>query len=226
MLKNLVCLAQARVIGGNKKTPHICSICIDQENKELVRVCLPFAAKSLMPIRRWSEFTCDLEKQSSDSRKESYFINLNGNNQYKGDLSASRKNLIHKQLAGFVKDEEILISEGSTIGVKLIKNVKLSFQSLSEKHVKIKQVMESKYGLWYSEKAIRIVGEDFITSKKFNRLLLDWNFAEAYRKINDASAIKEILQSYKYPYLITGTTLQRRKSFMAISVLSSKFLYA
>lgn len=225
MLKNLICLAQARVIGGNKKTPHICSICIDQDNEELVRVCLPFAARSLMPIRRWSEFTCDLEKQSNDSRKESYFINLNGNNQYKGELSPSRKNLIHKQLAGFVKDEEVLICEGSTIGVKLVKNIKLSFQSLSEKHVKIKQTMESKYGLWYSEKTIKIVGEDFITSKKFNRLLLDWNFAEAYRKTNNVLAIKQTLQSYKHPYLITGTTLQRRKSFMAISVLSSKLLY-
>ena len=105
--------------------------------------------------------------------------------------------------------------------------MKLHFCKLPEKHIRHREVMRSRYYLWYSRKLVYVSGEDLITNKGYKRQLLDWQIAETLRlnRHQDDKTIEAELrvriERYRAPYLITGTTLQRRKNFMAISVLSA-----
>lgn len=230
MYRKLTCIAQARVIAGRKTAPHICSIVLDRDTSTLLRVCLPFDSKENMPIRRWSTFEAVLEKQSRDTRQESFFIDDKKHNVLncaKGQATAS----IHRELLNLAVPEEQLIEEKRTIGVKKLKSLVLHFESLDAKAKQIEENMEEYYDLVFAEKIIRVSGEDALTGKKYGRQLLDWNLYETMRinRCNNikqtTKEIKETINRYKHPYFITGTTRRRRKSFMAISVLSSPFSY-
>lgn len=221
MRKRLICVAQARVIGGNKKAPHICTISLDADTGELVRTCLPFGNTSDMPVRRWSVFEVKLEKLSADTRAESYFVVEDADNVCGDKLTNSQQKTVHKHLLSLAVPEEQLIEENRSIGVKLIQDIKLHFLSLDTKHTGIRHVMNNKYGLWYSDKMLKVSGKDLLTEKPFNRLLLDWPFMEGLRKNMPYSDLRFAVSRMKYPYLITGTHIRRRRSFMAISVLSS-----
>lgn len=221
MRKKLVCIAQARVIGGNKKAPHICTISIDLDNGELIRTCLPFGSTSDMPVRRWSIFEVTVEKLSADTRAESYFIVESANNICGDKLTNSEQKYMHTHLLNLATCEEQLIEDNKSIGIKLVKDLKLHFLSLDTKHKGIQRVMNNRYSLWYSDKMLRVSGADIITQKSFNRLLLDWPFMEALRKNMTYKDLRLAIDRMKHPYLITGTHVRRRKSFMAISVLSS-----
>lgn len=224
MLKQLVCVAQARLIAGRNTKPHICSIALDQEENKLLRVCLPYGSSFHMPVRRWSVFTAELEKQSRDTRIESYFIN--------GSIQICEKGKgtpgLHRQLLNLAVPEAQLIDENRTIGVKKIDSLKLHFLSLDERNNNIKNVMSDEYDLSYIRKVIRVSGVDSLTKEKYGRLLLDWQLYETMRKqrnIEELSVtiknLRKTIEKYKHPYFITGTTRRRRKHFMSISVLSS-----
>lgn len=221
MRKRLICIAQARVIGGNKKAPHICTISLDTDTGDLVRTCLPFGSSIAMPVRRWSAFEVTVEKLSADTRAESYFVVENAENMCGDKLTYSQQKAVHAHLISLAVPEEQLVDENRSIGVKLIQDIKLHFLSLDTKHRGIKSVMHNKYGLWYSDKMLKVSGKDLLTEKPFNRLLLDWPFMEGLRKNIPYDDLRFAVSRMKYPYLITGTHIRRRKSFMAISVLSS-----
>lgn len=221
MRKRLICIAQARVIGGNKKAPHICTISLDNDTGELVRTCLAFGNTAEMPVRRWSTFEVEVEKLSADTRPESYFIVEHADNICGDKLTYSQQKIIHAHLLNLAVPEEQLIEQNKSIGVKHVKDLKLHFLSLDTKHKNIQKVMNTRYGLWYADKMLRVSGKDSITGKSFNRLLLDWPFMEALRKNMPHHDLRNSVDRMQYPYLITGTHIRRRKSFMAVSVLSS-----
>ena len=229
MKKDLICIAQARVIGGRKKLPHICSIAFDENAERLVRVCLPFDSSENMPVRRWTRFSPHVEQTASDTRIDSFFIDMNYDIPWKPG-KPSRK--LHEKLLALACPEDNLIEQGLTIGIKKVDSVKVYFHKLDEKHIRHRHNMSSKYGLWYPSKLLSIKGRDMLTQAGYSRLLLDWSFAETMRKELKRKPENEVkkdirnrLENYKHPYLVCGTTLQRRKNFMAISVLSSPFSY-
>jgi hypothetical protein len=224
MLYNLTCIGQARIIGGAKKQPHVCSIVLDNGTGNLLRVCLPYGSSQDMGIRRWSKFTAKLVKLSADTRPESYFIDDSHTVEYEpGKSSVS----LHRHLLSLACPEDELKDKGLTIGVKRIVDFSLHFVKLDDRHRRYKETMSMRYNLWYPSKLVKISGTDALTGMRYSRLLLDWQIHEALRKGKHLpekqveNDLRKRLLAYKMPYLITGTTLVHRKSFMAVSVLSA-----
>lgn len=224
MLKQLICVAQARLIAGKNTKPHICSIALDREENKLLRVCLPYGSSFNMPVRRWSVFTVELEKQSRDTRIESYFIRGHIQDCEKGKGTPA----LHRQLLNLAVPEAQLIDENRTIGIKKVDSLKLHFLSLDERNKNIEDVMHDEYDLSYIKKVIRVSGTDSLTKENYKRLLLDWQLYETMRKQGNVEELsvtiknlKETIEKYRHPYFVTGTTRRRRKQFMSISILSS-----
>jgi hypothetical protein len=222
MLRELICIAQARVIGGRVKSPHVCSVVFDNERETLLRTCLPMKRRDEMPVRRWTVFTAELERDYSDPRAESY-IPVEGSIKETGVLNEAGKAFMHAGLVGMATPEDELVSAKASLGVKLVVPESLRFHvnTPDPHHLHIAEAL-GKLGIYYPSKSFKISGVDQITGKRFNRMLLDWQIAERLRQNGENySEIKEVLSRYKHPYFIIGTTPKHQTSFMAISMLSS-----
>ena len=225
-IKNLVVLAQARVIAGTRALPHICTLSLDREKQELIRVCFPFSNRQVMPARRWSEVNVLAYKADADKRRESYFTDHLPETVTQ-TISLAEKREVHKMLLGLAMPEREAIEQSRSIVVNSVSNLKMHFYALDEKNLHHKSVMHSMHRLYYPDRRILISGAHREDGKTFRRALLDWGFAEYLRKnAHDPDRyekLKGTLTSYKNPYLISGTHHRHTKSYMSVAVLSAPF---
>jgi len=212
-----ICIAQARVIEGKKKRAHICTIAYHPGTDAFVRTCLPFAPSLETGVRRWSRFSFEGHKSSSDTRAESFdfgrLLSVNSR------ISDKDRADLHQKILSHYRYEEELNAERRSIGILLPQLGSLTFElgELDEREQGYRLMMLRK-GIFFPTFKIYVCGRRTKDGNRFRKQLLQWDAIEAIRKDVDPFAA---LASYKNPYIIMGNTPWVRNAFMAIALLSA-----
>lgn len=223
-----VCIAQARVIAGRQKEPHVCTIAFHEPTSSFLRFCLPFAGRKLISIRRWHRFRFygskeDLEPR--ETRRETY--HFGGANITGGAISQADKNKIHRLMLSTYKLERDLNIDRDSIGICVphgpLVVTQVPLDPDNEKDRREFQFIENMktHGRWYPNFRLVLSGKRMVDNnlRDFRKTLLAWDFFEAYRRgeVNPVDA----LATYKEPYIILGNTMSYKNAFMAIGILSA-----
>jgi len=232
VFNNCVVVAQARVIGGKRTPPHICTLAFDLEENTLIRICMLFEQFGINVARRWQRLKFEGDKDHllhSDNRIESWGIRPGTLCVRDEKISDDEKVLVHEQLLEHWCSEEYLNEKKLSIGILIpqigtlnVKKVELSEDKKNRAKEQSQILKKERYWL-PSEWQLRIQGLRLNidgSKTEFDKGCVAWDLYEAMRKRG------EIELSHKYPYLITGNVNSHRRSFVVIGILSApKALY-
>lgn len=228
--KDCVCIAQARVIAGHKREPHICTIAYQALSNQFLRLCIPFIKGRSPLIKRWSLFSFLGTKNGlgNDTRDESWNL-IDVLKASSNTLSLNDKRDLHCKILSTYKYESELNDQKDSIGllVPIRETLKFTQEHLSkyrEDELKeLERVNElKKKGIWYPNFKIKISGCYLKEGKRlhFNKQLLAWDFYEALRQGGDRDPFAAV-DSYRNPYLIIGNLATQRRGWVAVGVLSA-----
>jgi hypothetical protein len=222
-----ICIAQARVIAGRIKQPHICTIAYHQPTDQMLRFCLPFALNRSPDVKRWHRFSFQGDKGQlgNDTRRETWHFGQVTNRS--GVVKDKSKAEIHRKVLSHYCYEHELNKERSSIGILVPDGpVKLWQEHLSPNDPNDEAEIErgrkmAESGLWYPDFKVYIKGHRRIDGERrsFQKMLVAWDVYEAIRigKVNPFQAI----YGYRNPYIITGNLANQRQAFICIGVLSA-----
>lgn len=217
IFRDCVCIAQARVIEGKRKRAHICTIAYHSETAQFIRTCLPFAPGKETGIRRWTRFSFEAQKSSTDTRAESFEF---GSLLDRGPrVPEQERNHLHRQILSNYRYEDELNQERRSVGVLLPKPGTLTFElgELDQREDSYRQLMLQK-GIFFPAFKVYVCGKRTKDGNPFRKQLLQWDVIEGIRKGVDPFSA---LAAYKDPYIIMGNTPWVRNAFMAIGLLSA-----
>ncbi len=227
VFENCICIAQARVIAGNRKQPHVCTIAFHEDSNSFLRFCLPFDYKTSKLLRRWEFFSveCSKENLENDNRLESWYFGRVISTS--GVLPRSRQSAIHRRILSCYKYESELNEDRLSIGLMIpepgFKIQKVTHPPGSQKWEKEnhKMTVMRKKGLWYPPFDLRVKGYRFVDGqrKSFDKKLIAWDVFEAIR--SGRSDPIESIKKYRNPYFIIGNLVAIRNAFMIVGVLSA-----
>lgn len=222
-----ICIAQARVIAGRVKKPHICTIAYHQPTDLMLRFCLPFSLDRKPDVKRWHRFSFQGDKDGlgNDTRRETWhFGRVTAKH---GAITERSKAEIHQKILSHYRYEHELNDERSSIGILVPDGpVKLWQEHLSPNDPDDAADIErgrkmAEKGIWYPDFKVYIRGHRRINGerKPFQKMLVAWDVYEAIRigKVNPFQAI----YNYRNPYIITGNLASQRRAFICIGVLSA-----
>lgn len=225
--RDCICIAQARVIAGRKKEPHICTIAFHEPSDQFVRFCLPFVANQAPAVKRWHRFAFagDKEDLGNDTRRETQRFGHIAKRH--GPISDRDKVRLHSRILAHYKYEHELNQDRDSIGLLIphrdfrFRQEHLSPHSAEDsKDLERREIMEAQ-GLWYPDFKIYVSGTRSVAgkSKHFKKQVLAWDVYEAIRseKVNPFQAI----YGYRNPYMIIGNLATQRNAFLVIGILSA-----
>lgn len=227
IFENCICLAQARVIAGRKREPHICTIAFHEPTESFLRFCLPFQLNRSPAVKRWHRFSFEGNKENlgNDTRQETYHYGSIKDRH--GPVTRGHQSLLHRKILSQYKYEHELHEQKASIGIVLPEpGFKLWQEHLSPhnpndiKELARCELMKEK-GIWYPDFRVMIKGHRLVEGKRrnFEKSMVAWDVYEALRggKVNPFQSI----YGYKNPYLIVGNLATRRNAFIVIGVLSA-----
>lgn len=227
IIEDCICLAQARVIAGRKKEPHICTIAFHEPTESFLRFCLPFQLNRSPAVKRWHRFTFEGNKENlgNDTRRETY--KYGSILEKHGCITRKAQSNLHCRILSQYKYEQELHEERSSIGLVIPQpGFKLWQEHLSPqnpndaKELARCELMREK-GIWYPDFRVMIKGHRLVDGKRrsFEKSIVAWDVYEALRngKVNPFQSI----YGYKNPYLIVGNLAAQRNAFIVIGVLSA-----
>lgn len=222
-----ICLAQARVIAGRKREPHICTIAFHEPSKSFLRFCLPFQINRTPAVKRWQRFAFkgDKENLTNDNRRETWHYGsvLGRSN----TISQREQTGLHGKILGQYQYEHELNEERSSIGVLIpAKGFKLWQEHLSHndeadaKELARCKLMQEK-GIWYPDFKVKARGHRMVDGirKSFEKTVIAWDVYEAIR--TGRSNPFQSIYGYKNPYFIIGNLASQRNAFIIVGVLSA-----
>jgi hypothetical protein len=228
--EDCVCIAQARVIAGFKREPHICTIAYQPSENQFLRLCIPFVKGRSPLIKRWSLFSFQGTKDglANDNRDESWNLVAMANASSKA-LGTKEKDLIHRKILSTYKYESELNQERDSIGllVPIPETLKFNQERFSSRREDEKKELDraemlKEKGIWYPSFKVKISGHYLKEGKRkpFNKQLLAWDVYEALRLGGRRDPFASI-DKYLNPYLIIGNLAAQRNGWVVVGVLSA-----
>lgn len=224
---NCVCIAQARVIAGRKREPHICTIAFHEPTESFLRFCLPFQLGCSPEIKRWHRFTFQGGKENlaNDNRRETWHYGsvLGRSNA----ISQREQTALHGKILRQYQYEHELNDQKASIGLLIpVRGFRLVQEHLSPaepsdaKELERCRLMADK-GIWYPDFKVKAKGHRMVNGarKSFEKTVMAWDVHEAIRtgKSNPFQSI----YSYRNPYFIIGNLATQRNAFIIVGVLSA-----
>lgn len=225
--EDCICIAQARVIAGRKKEPHICTIAFHEPTEKFMRFCLPFNKHRPAAVKRWTRFAFEGGKDDlgNDNRRETWhYGSVTGTS---STASKKEKDTLHGKILSQYKYEHELHESRSSIGI-LIPDHSIRFY---QEHLNPRDPEDAKeidrcrlmelQGIWYPDFKVFVKGHRMVDGqrKSFNKSVVAWDIYEAIRtgRTNPFQAI----YGYRNPYLVIGNLVTQRNAFIVIGVLSA-----
>ena len=228
--EDCVCIAQARVIAGYKKEPHICTIAYQPTTDQFLRICIPFVQGRSPAIKRWRTFSFQGSKEdlANDNREESWnLMRLLTTSQQ--TISEKEKREIHCRILSNYRYECELNDQRDSIGllIPIADSLKFTREHLSlrrpdeAKELDRAQMLQQK-GIWYPSFKVRVRGSYMRDGQRcnFNKQLIAWDVYEALRLGGSRDPFAAI-DTYRNPYLIIGNLAAQRKAWVVVGVLSA-----
>jgi hypothetical protein len=228
--EDCICIAQARVIAGHRREPHICTIAYQPSENQFLRLCIPFVKGRSPLIKRWSLFSFQGTKDglANDNRDESWSL-VDMTQSTQAALSAKQKEMIHRKILSTYKYESELNQERDSIGllVPIPETLRFTQERFSSRREDEKKELDraemlKEKGIWYPTFKVKINGHYLKDGKRnpFNKQLLAWDVYEALRLGGNRDPFAAI-DRYRNPYLIIGNLATQRRGWVAIGVLSA-----
>jgi hypothetical protein len=227
IFKDCVCLAQARVIAGRKKEPHICTIAFHEPTESFLRFCLPFQVNRAPAVKRWQRFTFEGDKDNlgNDNRRESWHYGSVLSRS--GNVSRRDQTALHGKILSQYQYESELNEDRASIGVLIpMRGFKLWQEHLSPNNESDAKELErcrlmSDKGIWYPDFKVKAKGHRMINGKKmpFEKTVVAWDVYEAIR--SERSNPFQAIYGYRNPYFIIGNLATQRNAFIVVGVLSA-----
>jgi len=227
IFENCICLAQARVIAGRKREPHICTIAFHEPTESFLRFCLPFQLDRTPAVKRWQRFTFQGDKESltNDNRRETWHY---GSVLGRSIAATQREQtILHGKILRQYQYEHELNQEKSSIGVmipargfKLIQEHLSPNEKMDAKELERCKLMASK-GIWYPDFKVKAKGYRMVDGVKrsFEKTVVAWDVYEAIR--TGRSNPFQSIYGYRNPYFIIGNLAAKRNAFIVVGVLSA-----
>ena len=227
IFNDCICLAQARVIAGRKREPHICTIAFNEPSELFLRFCLPFQVNRTPAVKRWQRFDFQGDKESltNDNRRETWhYGSVLGKS---ATVSQREQTALHCKILRQYQYEHELNEERSSIGVLIpAKGFKLWQEHLSPnepgdaKELERCKLMAEK-GIWYPDFKVMAKGSRMVDGDKrsFKKTVVAWDVYEAIR--TGRSNPFQAIYGYRNPYFIIGNLATQRNAFIVVGVLSA-----
>ena len=227
IFNDCICLAQARVIAGRKREPHICTIAFHEPSESFLRFCLPFQVNRTPAVKRWQRFDFQGDKEilTNDNRRETWhYGSVLGQS---ATVSQREQTSLHGKILRQYQYEHELNEERSSIGVFIpAKGFKLWQEHLSPnepgdaKELERCKSMADK-GIWYPDFKVKAKGHRMVdgSKKSFEKTVIAWDVYEAIR--TGRSNPFQSIYGYKNPYFIIGNLASQRNAFIVVGVLSA-----
>lgn len=227
IFNDCICLAQARVIAGRKREPHICTIAFHEPSELFLRFCLPFQVNRTPAVKRWQRFDFQGDKESltNDNRRETWHYGLVLGKS--ATISQREQTALHGKILRQYQYEHELNEERSSIGVLIpAKDFKLWQEHLSPnepsdaKELERCKLMVEK-GIWYPDFKVMAKGSRMVDGDKrsFKKTVVAWDVYEAIR--TGRSNPFQAIYGYRNPYFIIGNLATQRNAFIVVGVLSA-----
>ena len=225
--EDCICIAQARVIAGRKKEPHICTIAFHEPTERFMRFCLPFDKHRPVAVKRWTRFAFQGDKDDlgNDNRHETWHYGSVA--RMMSSVSKREKDSLHVKILSQYRYEHELHESRSSIGILIPESsIRFCQEHLNprdpedKKEITRHRLMEQQ-GIWYPDFKVFVKGYRMVDGqrKSFNKSVVAWDIYEAIRtgRANPFQAI----YSYRNPYLVIGNLVTQRNAFIVIGVLSA-----
>lgn len=227
IFNDCICLAQARVIAGRKREPHICTIAFHEPSESFLRFCLPFQVNRTPAVKRWQRFDFQGDKESltNDNRRETWhYGSVLGQS---ATVSQREQTALHGKILRQYQYEHELNEERSSIGVLIpAKGFKLWQEHLSPNEPSDAKELErcrlmAEKGIWYPDFKVMAKGSRIVDGDKrpFKKTVVAWDVYEAIR--TGRSNPFQAIYGYRNPYFIIGNLATQRNAFIVVGVLSA-----
>jgi hypothetical protein len=227
IFNDCICLAQARVIAGRKREPHICTIAFHEPSESFLRFCLPFQVNRTPAVKRWQRFDFQGDKESltNDNRRETWhYGSVLGKS---ATVSQREQTALHGKILRQYQYEHELNEERSSIGVLIpAKGFKLWQEHLSPNEPSDAKELErcklmAEKGIWYPDFKVMAKGSRMVDGDKrsFKKSVLAWDVYEAIR--TGRSNPFQSIYGYRNPYFIIGNLATQRNAFIVVGVFSA-----
>jgi hypothetical protein len=227
IFNDCICLAQARVIAGRKREPHICTIAFHEPSELFLRFCLPFQVNRTPAVKRWQRFDFQGDKESltNDNRRETWhYGSVLGKS---ATVSQREQTALHGKILRQYQYEHELNEERSSIGVLIpAKGFKLWQEHLSPNEPSDAKELErcklmAEQGIWYPDFKVMVKGSRMVDGDKrsFKKTVVAWDVYEAIR--TGRSNPFQAIYGYRNPYFIIGNLATQRNAFIVVGVLSA-----
>lgn len=227
IFNDCICLAQARVIAGRKREPHICTIAFHEPSESFLRFCLPFQVNRTPAVKRWQRFDFQGDKESltNDNRRETWhYGSVLGQS---ATVSQREQTALHGKILRQYQYEHELNEERSSIGVLIpAKGFKLWQEHLSPNEPSDAKELErcrlmAEKGIWYPDFKVMAKGSRMVDGDKrpFKKTVVAWDVYEAIR--TGRSNPFQAIYGYRNPYFIIGNLATQRNAFIVVGVLSA-----
>ena len=227
IFNDCICLAQARVIAGRKREPHICTIAFHEPSELFLRFCLPFQVNRTPAVKRWQRFDFQGDKESltNDNRRETWhYGSVLGKS---AAVSQREQTALHGKILRQYQYEHELNEERSSIGVLIpAKGFKLWQEHLSPNEPSDAKELErcklmAEKGIWYPDFKVMAKGSRMVDGDKrsFKKTVVAWDVYEAIR--TGRSNPFQAIYGYRNPYFIIGNLATQRNAFIVVGVLSA-----
>ena len=227
IFNDCICLAQARVIAGRKREPHICTIAFHEPSELFLRFCLPFQINRTPAVKRWQRFDFQGDKESltNDNRRETWhYGQVLGKS---ATVSQREQTALHGKILRQYQYEHELNEERSSIGVLIpAKGFKLWQEHLSPNEPSDAKELErcklmAEKGIWYPDFKVMAKGSRMVDGDKrsFKKTVVAWDVYEAIR--TGRSNPFQAIYGYRNPYFIIGNLATQRNAFIVVGVLSA-----
>lgn len=225
-----ICIAQARVIAGFKRDPHICTIAYQPSTSQFLRLCIPFVHGRSPLIKRWRLFSFEATKEGlgNDNRDESWNL-VSMSHVDRKPITEKQRREIHCKILSTYKYESELNEQRGSIGllVPIPESLRFTQEHLSARRPdEAKQLervaMMKEKGIWYPSFKVRISGRYMKDgqAKQFHKQLIAWDVYEALRIGGNRNPFAAI-NTYRNPYLIIGNLAAQRNSWVVVGVMSA-----
>lgn len=227
IFNDCICLAQARVIAGRKREPHICTIAFHEPSESFLRFCLPFQVNRTPAVKRWQRFDFQGDKESltNDNRRETWhYGSVLGKS---ATVSQREQTALHGKILRQYQYEHELNEERSSIGVLIpAKGFKLWQEHLSPNEPSDAKELErcklmAEKGIWYPDFKVMAKGSRMVDGDKrsFKKTVVAWDVYEAIR--TGRSNPFQAIYGYRNPYFIIGNLATQRNAFIVVGVFSA-----
>jgi hypothetical protein len=227
IFNDCICLAQARVIAGRKREPHICTIAFHEPTESFLRFCLPFQLDRTPAVKRWQRFTFEGDKEglTNDNRRETWhYGSVLGRS---ATVSQKEQTELHGKILRQYQYEHELNEDKSSIGVLIpMRGFKLVQEHLSPNEASDAKELErcklmAEKGIWYPDFKVKAKGHRMVdgVKKSFEKTVVAWDLYEAIR--TGRSNPFQSIYGYRNPYFIIGNLATKRNAFIVVGVLSA-----